>query len=303
MGVVSTPGPANGAGSAADGCDVAGPVTIMLQRNAALFRRRLRCSDTVTGQSDRFQSTSVSMHEQLNLYLKRQADSLPRYIGEQLLQAALGWVPSIVGIGLRGLAYRAILHMDGTAAIEDGVRIRFAANVRLGAGAYLDHGSYLHACPGGISIGAGSLVMKNAILHVYNFRDLPHAGIRIGARSLIGEACILRGQGGISIGDDVYLGTLVQLLAVNHVFADPRRPISHQGITAQGISIGDGSWIGSGAIILDGVTIGRNVVIGAGAVVTKDIPDYCIAVGNPARIVRNLEERPLPEQAHELVVY
>lgn len=243
------------------------------------------------------------MRDQLSLYLSRQAASLPRYLAEQLLQALLGWVPSIVGIGLRGIAYRTILHMQGTAAIEDGVRIRFASNVRLGAGAYLDHGSYLHACPGGISLGAGSLVMKNAILHVYNFRDLPHAGISVGARSLIGENCILRGQGGISIGDDVYLGTAVQILAVNHMFADTRRPISHQGITAQGITIGDGSWIGSGAIILDGVTLGRNVVIGAGAVVTKDVPDYCIAVGNPARVVRDVQRDPLPERAAELMVY
>jgi len=196
-----------------------------------------------------------------------------------------------------------MLRMDGVAAIEDGVRIRFADNVRLGRGVYLDHGVYLHACPGGISIGADSLVMKNAILHVYNFRDLPHSHITIGARSLIGESCILRGQGGITIGDDVYLGTLVQLLAVNHVFSDPNRPISHQGITAQGISIADGAWIGSGAIVLDGVTIGRNAVIGAGAVVTKDVPDYCVAVGNPARVVRDLRRDPLPAPEPELVVY
>lgn len=243
------------------------------------------------------------MREQLSLYLSRQATSLPRYVVEQLVQAALGWVPSIVGVGLRGIAYRSILSMEGMAAIEDGVRIRYASNVHLGAGVYLDHGSYLHACPGGISIGAGSLVMKNAILHVYNFRDLPHSGISIGARSLIGEACILRGQGGITIGDDVYLGTLVQVLAVNHVFGDTSRPISAQGITAAGISIVDGAWVGSGAIILDGVRIGRNAVVGAGAVVTKDVPDYSVVVGNPARVVRDLRRDPMPALGAELAVY
>jgi acetyltransferase-like isoleucine patch superfamily enzyme len=76
-----------------------------------------------------------------------------------------------------------------------------------------------------------------------------------------------------------------------------------QGITAQGISIGDGSWIGSGAIILDGVRIGRNVVVGAGAVVTKDIPDYCIAVGNPARVIRNLRTDPLSNERQTVPVY
>ncbi len=189
-------------------------------------------------------------------------------------------------------------------AIEDGVRIQFANNVRLGRGVYLDHGVYLHACPAGITIGAETFVMKNAIMHVYNFRDLPNAGITIGARSLIGEGCILRGQGGITIGDDVYLAPLVQILAVNHVYHDPTRPISHQGITVQGIAIADGAWIGGGAIILDGVRIGRNAVVGAGAVVTKDVPDYAIVVGNPARVVRNLLAEPLElPDAKQLTVY
>ena len=243
------------------------------------------------------------MNERLRLYLSRQASSLSRYIGEQVVQSICGWIPGLIGIGLRALVYRTLMHIDGIVAIEDGVRIRFADNVRLGRGVYLDHGVYLHACPGGITIGDESMVMKNAILHVYNFRNLPHSHITVGRRSLIGESCILRGQGGITIGDDVYLGTLVQILAVNHVFYDTTRPISMQGITAQGISIGDGSWIGSGAIILDGVRIGRNVVVGAGAVVTRDVPDYCIAVGNPARVIRNLRTHPFSHEQHSVPVY
>jgi len=233
------------------------------------------------------------MNDRIRLYLGRQATSPARYLAEQSIQSIVGWVPSILGVGLRALLYRAILRMEGVAAIEDGVRIRFASNISLGRGVYLDHGSYLHACPSGIRIGAESMVMKNAILHVYNFRDLPHAGISIGARSLIGEACILRGQGGIVIGDDVYLGTLVQVLAVNHIFSDTSRPVSQQGITAQGIEVADGAWIGSGAILLDGVRVGRNAVVGAGALVNHDVPDYCVAVGNPARVVRDLREAPL----------
>jgi acetyltransferase-like isoleucine patch superfamily enzyme len=244
------------------------------------------------------------MLSQLQVYLSRQATSLGRYASEQTLQALLGGIPTVVGVALRAATYRAMLQMEGAAAIEDGVRIRFADNVQLGRGVYLDHGVYLHACPGGITIGAESLVMKNAILHVYNFRGLPNAGIRIGARSLIGEACILRGQGGITIGDDVYLAPLVQLLAVNHVYHDTTRPVSHQGITAQGIVVEDGAWIGAGAIVLDGIRIGRNAVVGAGAVVTKDVPSYSVAVGNPARVVRDLRAQPLELPANKrLTVY
>jgi acetyltransferase-like isoleucine patch superfamily enzyme len=244
------------------------------------------------------------MLAQMRLYIERQASSIGRYLVEQIIQTIFGWIPTIVGIGARTFAYRAILTMRGAAAIEDGVRIRFADQVQLGNGAYLDHGVYLHACPGGIAIGDESFVMKNAILHVYNFRDLPHAGITIGKRSLIGEACVLRGQGGITIGDDVFLAPLVQMLAVNHVYHDTTRPISVQGITCQGIVVEDGAWIGSGAIILDGVRIGRNSVVGAGAVVTKDVPPYSIAVGNPARVVRDLQAQPAPSPAEKsLTIY
>ncbi len=244
------------------------------------------------------------MRSQLKLYVSRQATSLGRYIWEQLVEALVGWVPSVLGVGLRAVVYRGILRADGAVAIEDGVRIRFASNIRLGRGVYLDHGVYLHACPAGIRIGAESFVMKNAILHVYNFRDLPNAGITIGARALIGEGCVLRGQGGITIGDDVYLAPLVQMLAVNHVYDDPTRPISVQGITAQGIVVEDGAWIGGGAIVLDGVRIGRNAVVGAGAVVTRDVPAYTVVVGNPARIVRDLRAEPIDLPAKQrLTVY
>ena len=146
-----------------------------------------------------------------------------RYILESLVTTVFGRVPTVLGIGLRALSYRSIMKMDGLAAIESGVRLRFANRIRLGTGVYLDEGVYLHACPGGISIGANSYLMHHAELHVYNFRDLPRAGIWIGENSLIGEFCVLRGQGGIHIGSRVYFATMVQVLAVNHVFADPNR--------------------------------------------------------------------------------
>lgn len=223
-----------------------------------------------------------------SLYLERQADGLGRYVLEQAVQALLGWTPSIVGIGLRGIFYRLILRMDGLAAIESGVRLRFASHIRLGRSVYLDQATYLHACPQGIEIGDQTLIMHGSILHVYNFRDLPHAGIRIGAHSLIGEYNVLRGQGGISIGNRVYTSPMVQIVAVNHVFDDPRRSFVEQGITAQGITVEDDVWIGSSAVITDGVRIGRGAVVAAGAVVTRDVPPLTVVAGVPARVVREI---------------
>ena len=224
----------------------------------------------------------------LRLYVDRQAETPLRYAWEQAVMAAAGWTPTVAGVALRSVLYKSILHMDGVAAIESQVRLRFASNIRLGAGAYIDQGVYLHATPGGIDIGAGSFIMHGAVLHVYNFRDLPHAFIRIGRDSLIGEYNVLRGQGGITIGDRVYTAPLVQLLAVNHVYDDPTRPMVDQGITAEGIVVGDDAWIGAGAIITDGVRIGRGAVVAAGAVVTADVPAQTVVGGVPARVLKEI---------------
>jgi len=229
------------------------------------------------------------MIDGLQLYLRRQASSLPRYALEQFLFLLVGWIPTIVGIGLRALVYRLIVRMDGIAAIEPGVRLRFADQIQLGRNVYIDQNVYMHACPQGITVGAETFIMHGAVLHVYNFRDLPHAFIRIGAKSLIGEYNVLRGQGGVTIGDRVYTAPLVQMLAVNHVYDDPRRPMMEQGITAEGITIEDDVWIGAGAIITDGVTIGKGAVVAAGAVVTQDVPPRTVVGGVPARILKEID--------------
>jgi acetyltransferase-like isoleucine patch superfamily enzyme len=221
--------------------------------------------------------------------MSRQASSAGRYVLEQFLYALVGWVPSVIGIGLRIALYRLILQMDGVAAIENGVRLRFSENIHLGRNVYLDHGVYLHACRHGIVIGDNTFVMHGAVLHVYNFRDLPHAFIHIGRNSLIGELNVLRGQGGVTIGDRVYTAPLVQILAVNHVYDDPTRPMAEQGITAEGIVVEDDVWIGAGAIITDGVRIGRGAVVAAGAVVTQDIPSHTVVGGVPARALKQIE--------------
>jgi len=197
--------------------------------------------------------------DRLRLYLNRQASSLGRYILEQTLYLFLGWIPTIVGIGIRGICYRLIMQMDGWAAIENGVRLRFANYIKLGYGVYLDQRTYLHACPNGIKIGANTIVMHGAVLHVYNFRNLPHAGIKIGEDGLIGEYTVIRGQGGVQIGDRVYTSPFTQIIAVNHVFDDPELPFVEQGITAEGILIEDDVWLGSGAIVTDGVRVGSGV--------------------------------------------
>jgi acetyltransferase-like isoleucine patch superfamily enzyme len=229
------------------------------------------------------------MLKSINLYINRQSSSFWHYLLEQTLYALFGWIPTPLGMILRGFFYRLILNMEGWAAIENNVRLRFADQIRLGNGAYLDQGTYLHACPRGIELGEGTLIMHGAVLHVYNFRNLPHAGITIGKNCLVGEYSVIRGQGGVQIGDRVYTSPFSQLIAVNHVFDDPGRPFVDQGITAEGIVVEDDVWIGSGAIITDGVRVGKGAVIAAGSVVTKDVPPHTVVGGVPAKVIREID--------------
>jgi acetyltransferase-like isoleucine patch superfamily enzyme len=229
------------------------------------------------------------MLSSIRLYLDRQASSLLRYLYEQSLIALVGWIPTLAGIAIRSLLYKLILKADGFPAIENNVRLRFTDHIKLGHGSYLDYGTYLHACPNGIEIGPGTIVMHGAVLHVYNFRGMPQSGIKIGRDSLVGEYSIIRGQGGVQIGDRVYTSPYTQIIAVNHVFDDPDRPFVKQGITAEGIVIEDDVWLGAGAIITDGVRVGKGAVVAAGAVVTGNVEPHTVVGGIPAKVLRKID--------------
>ncbi len=113
------------------------------------------------------------------------------------------------------------------------------------------------------------------------------SNITVGARCFANFGLVALDVARITIGDDVQFGPNVQLLTPTHpVEPEPRR---QKWEAAQPITIGDNVWIGGGAIVLPGVTIGANSVVGAGAVVTRDLPANVVAVGNPARVVRELD--------------
>ena len=110
--------------------------------------------------------------------------------------------------------------------------------------------------------------------------------VSIGDRVLIGRGSGIVGHLSIVIEDDVWTGHHVYSTDQNHGYEDTSRPISQQTQPERPVRIGAGSWLGHGVVVLPGVTIGRHVAVGAQSVVTKDLPDYCVAVGNPARVVR-----------------
>lgn len=146
-------------------------------------------------------------------------------------------------------------------------RISIGANVNIGWGAWLaasPHTNFIEECEliieEGVSIGN--------FAHIYATKKI----------------CI---QKNVLIADKVYISDNL------HGYKDIYTPVIKQPIVQKGeVEIGEGSWIGEGVCII-GAKIGKNVVIGANAVVTKDIPDYCVATGLPARIIKryNLEKK------------
>lgn len=112
--------------------------------------------------------------------------------------------------------------------------------------------------------------------------------VTIGDHTRVGIHCTVIGP--VCIGNHVNLAQGITVTALNHNFADSNRKIDEQGISTKPVVIGDDVWIGANAVILPGVTIGRHVVVAAGAVVTKDVPDYSLVAGVPAKEIKKLRE-------------
>lgn len=112
--------------------------------------------------------------------------------------------------------------------------------------------------------------------------------IKVGKNFFANYNCTIIDVAQVTIGDNCQLAPNVAIYTAGH----PLHPVSRNSMYEYGIevTIGDNVWIGGNTVILPGVHIGSNTVIGAGSVVTKDIPDWCVAAGNPCRVVKKITE-------------
>lgn len=110
--------------------------------------------------------------------------------------------------------------------------------------------------------------------------------ISIGDRTFIGKGTFIQGSGTIVIGDDVLIGPYCKIWSSNHSYQTTNIPINRQGHTFNKVIIGSDVWLGTGVIVLSGCKIGNGTIIAAGSVVTKDVPEYVIVAGNPARVIK-----------------
>ena len=112
--------------------------------------------------------------------------------------------------------------------------------------------------------------------------------IEVGKNFFANYNCTMLDVAKISIGDNCFMASNVAIYTAGHpIHPDSRNSMYEYGIP---VTIGDNVWIGGNTVICPGVTIGSNCVIGAGSVVTKDIPDWSVAAGNPCRVIRKITD-------------
>jgi acetyltransferase-like isoleucine patch superfamily enzyme len=200
-------------------------------------------------------------------------------------------MPGALGLLLRSKFYPGLLGSSGGGIVFGrNVCLRHPGKVRLGRGAIIDDNCVLDAkgeLGKGIVIGDGAMLGRNTSL------SCKGGEIRIGDNSNIGPNCMLISESSLSIGQNVLVAGMTYIIAGgNHSIGRTdipiiRQPMVHKG----GVCIEDNCWLGANVTVLDGVTIGRDSVIGAGAVVTESVPEFSIAVGVPARVVKTREGR------------
>lgn len=174
--------------------------------------------------------------------------------------------------------------VPGTKAAEE-----FAS---FGAASCIDFPPATILNPGWIHIGSGTLVGPHSTLSVgYGVGDprIDERVLIIGDRCVLGTRTTITAHERIEIGDAVFFGQNVFVTDASHGYQDPDVPIGRQWGPHQPVSIGAGTWVGHGAVILPGARIGRNVVVAAGAVVRGVVEDHAVVAGSPARVVRRLE--------------
>ncbi|WP_394496063.1 acyltransferase [Shewanella sp. ENK2] len=155
-----------------------------------------------------------------------------------------------------------------------------------------------------IHIGEHSFIAPEANLFAERGRDIHignqcmiaadvflHGPIKLGDEVAINHGCSFDGgKVGITIGNKTRIANNVTIYAFNHGMSVDN-PIYQQAVTAKGITIGDDVWIGAQAGIVDGVTIGNQAIVGMGSIVTKDVPEFAIVAGNPAKIIGDRRDK------------
>jgi acetyltransferase-like isoleucine patch superfamily enzyme len=208
----------------------------------------------------------------------------------ELVVTFCGWMPGALGLFLRGKLYPLILGRVGrNVAFGANIVIRHPHKIQIGNNVVVDDNCCLDAkgtSNRGIVLEDGVFLGRNTILSCKN------GDITLGQDANIGFNVEIFSAADVRVGARTLVAAYTYLVGGDHLFDRVDVPVLHQGRTARGIDVGDNVWLGAHVVVADGSRIGRDAVIGAGAVVTGDIPEFHVAAGVPARIIRDRRTTP-----------
>lgn len=204
----------------------------------------------------------------------------------EVITSLFGNFPGALGYFLRSKGYRLLVKRAGKGVIWGrGVTLRHPHKIEIGDNAAVNDFAVLDAFGderSGIRIGEGTLISRNTVLNSKG------GFIEVGKRANLGQMCIIFSRDcRVRIGNDVLMAAYCYLMGGgSHSMERTDIPIAHQGAECRGIDIGDNVWLGAGVKVLDGCRIGRDSVIGTNSFVSSDIPEFAVAAGSPAKIVK-----------------
>lgn len=229
-------------------------------------------------------SSALEKYQQVFVGSKSFID-LCRY---ETLTFFLSTLSGALGLALRKIFYKKLFAaMGGGTVIGPSVTLRCPNSISLGNNVFIDGNVVLDAKGSQSSISLGD----NVLIAGHTIVSCASAPISLANNVSIGPSCYLRAsRGPVTLGAHITVGAHSVIISGNPDYRRFDIPMMNQEGKAQGIAIGDDVWIGVGVTIIDGVTIGNGCVIGAGAVVTKDIPDFSIAAGVPAKVIKSRKD-------------
>jgi acetyltransferase-like isoleucine patch superfamily enzyme len=212
-------------------------------------------------------------------------ESLWALVKYELVVTLCSWLPGALGLLLRARLYPLLLASVGrNVTFGQHVVLRHPGKIRIGDNVVIDDHCCLDAKGTdnrGIALGDRVFVGRNTILSCKNGDIVLDDDANIGFNVEIFSASRVR------VGKKVLVAAYTYLVGGDHLYDRTDVPVLEQGRTARGIEVDDHAWLGAHVVVTDGCRVGRDAIVGAGAVVVGEVPDFAIATGIPARVVRN----------------
>jgi acetyltransferase-like isoleucine patch superfamily enzyme len=209
----------------------------------------------------------------------------------ELVMHLSAMIPGALGLFLRSKLYPRILGSVGRNVVFGiNVTLRHPHKIVIGDNVVIDDGCCLDAKGSdntGITIGTGVFVGRNTILSCKN------GDIIVDDHANLGFNCEIFSASRVRVGKSVLMAAYTYLVGGDHLYDRVDIPVLEQGRTARGVEVDDNVWLGTHVVVTDGSKVGRDAIIGAGAVVVGEIPEFAIAAGIPAKVMR--DRRPKTE--------